>query len=94
MPEYIILTPVLHKYLKMSKEEVDALKGMRRTQYRYRLKTRINQAFEDLDTIIEHRPKDLSIDLILLLLQNRLRKSFLNEDISIHIGTRKRKDFD
>lgn len=89
----LILTPVLRQYINMSQEEVDALKGVRRTQYRYRLKTRLEIAFSEIREIIALRPKDVEIDEVLLVLQERLRHAFPNDEVAIRIETkRKRRD--
>lgn len=88
----MILTPVLNEYVRMTEEEIDALKGSRRTQYRYRIRSRISHAIEDLETIIEFQPKEIPVDFLLTLLQKRLRQSHPNEELVIRVEF-KRKNY-
>ena len=87
----LILTPVLREYINMSEEEIDSLKGVRRTQYRYRLKTRLLIAIGEIEEIISLRPKDVEIDDLMRILQCRLRHSFPDDEVSIRIETKRRK---
>lgn len=80
-----ILTPALRRYIDMSPEEQAELKGLRRTQYRYRLNTRIAMALEDLDYIIEKMPKVIGTEYLIDLLQRKLRRTHPKENLVIRI---------
>jgi len=86
----MILTPVLRDYLFMSDEEKAELNGIRRAQYRYRLNSRIAQTIEDFSTIIEYEPSLITVDWIMTLLQEKLRKQYIDEDLVIRIEFRNR----
>ena len=81
----MILTPVLRNFVNMTEEERDALKGTSRVQYYYRLHSRVAQAIEDLELIIEKMPKEIPVDFLMNLLQRRLRVSYPNEGLVIRI---------
>ena len=81
----MILTPALRDFVMLSDEEKTELPGLRRTQYYYRLRSRISQAIEDLETIIDRSPKELPVDFLLTLLQRRLRVQHPKEGLVIRI---------
>lgn len=81
----MVLTPALRKFIMMTDEERTELPGLRRTQYYYRLRSRISQAIEDLETIIDRSPKEIPVDFLMTLLQRRLRVSHPNEGLVIRI---------
>lgn len=81
----MVLTPALRKFIMMTDEEKTELPGLRRTQYYYRLRSRISQAIEDLETIIDRSPKEIPVDFLMTLLQRRLRVSHPSEELVIRI---------
>ena len=81
----MILTPSLREFIEMSDEERAELRGLKRTQCYYRLRTRISQAIDDVEAIIEYMPKELPVDFLLTLLQRRLRADHPDEELTIRI---------
>lgn len=88
----MILTPALRKFVMMTDEGKTELPGLRRTQYYYRLRSRISQAVEDLETIIDRSPKELPVDFLLNLLQRRLRVAYPSEGLVIRIEFKRPKE--